>query len=207
MKLVVNKETKVVVLQFEDSQDVFITEEHGIETPILRPEIKPSSFDVIFNAPMCPWEYADKIYAYDNTWFISDEIAYNTLQQNILQDTKQEYLHKVNFWRQEANFGNFTFRGKEISCDALSRSDIDGANGYISLSQAFPITWLGKWKAVDNSYVDITTLEDWKDFYRTMIDNGTNNFIKSQLLKGYIMSCTNISQLKEVSWDFTPPVV
>lgn len=66
--------------------------------------------------------------------------------------------------RNAANFSTFPHAGKAIACDQLSRSDIDGTNGFVSLYGALPPDWPGGWKAVDNTYVPISSVADWEAF-------------------------------------------
>ena len=102
--------------------------------------------------------------------------------------------------RENASVGEFTFLSKQISCDALSRSDIDGTNGYVALFNDFPGGWPGAWKAVDNSYVPITDVAAWKEFYSAMVSQGTANFIKSQTLKSQVDACTTKAQVSAINW-------
>lgn len=102
--------------------------------------------------------------------------------------------------RESASVGEFTFLSKQISCDQLSRSDIDGTNGYVALFNDFPGGWPGAWKAVDNSYVPITDVAAWKEFYSAMVSQGTNNFIKSQTLKAQVDACTTKAQVSAINW-------
>jgi predicted regulator of Ras-like GTPase activity (Roadblock/LC7/MglB family) len=102
--------------------------------------------------------------------------------------------------RESASLGEFTFSTKQISCDPLSRSDIDGTNGYVTLFNEFPGGWPAAWKAVDNSYVPIPDIATWKEFYSAMVSQGTNNFIKSQTLKAQVEACTTKAQVSAINW-------
>lgn len=102
--------------------------------------------------------------------------------------------------RENASIGEFTFLSKQISCDALSRSDIDGTNGYVALFNEFPGGWPGAWKAIDNTYVPITDVAAWKEFYSAMVSQGTANFIKSQTLKAQVDACTTKAQVSAITW-------
>ena len=69
---------------------------------------------------------------------------------------------EINAARLAANFSTFTHGGKAIACDQLSRSDIDGTNGFVALYGSLPPGWPGGWKAVDNTYVAIANVAAWK---------------------------------------------
>lgn len=107
---------------------------------------------------------------------------------------------EINSARLSANYTTFTHGGKTISCDALSRSDIDGANGYISLYGALPGGWPGAWKAVDNTYVVIADIAAWKAFYTSLFAQGNANFTHAQTLKAALASATSVAQVEAISW-------
>ncbi|MDP3228407.1 MAG: DUF4376 domain-containing protein [Acidovorax sp.] len=102
--------------------------------------------------------------------------------------------------RLAANRSTFTHAGKQIACDDLSRSDIDGTNGYITLYNALPPGWPGGWKAVDNTFVPIATVADWKAFYTSMFAAGNANFAKAQALKAQLAAATDGAGVAGVAW-------
>lgn len=106
----------------------------------------------------------------------------------------------INAARLAANFGTFTHGGKVFACDQLSRSDIDGTNGYVALNGALPPGWPGGWKAVDNTYAAITTLAQWKAFYGSMFAAGNANFARAQALKTQLASATTLQQIEGIQW-------
>jgi uncharacterized membrane protein YccF (DUF307 family) len=89
----------------------------------------------------------------------------------------------INAWRLSASYSTFPYGGKLIACDALSRSDIDGVNGYVALNNALPAGFPGAWKATDNTYVTVADVATWKLFYAAMVATGAANFAHSQDLK------------------------
>ena len=117
-----------------------------------------------------------------------------------LAELKEKKKAEITEARAKASQGDFTYEGKLISCDALSRSDIDGTNGYVVSHNEFPGGWPGAWKAVDNSYIALTSVEDWKSFYSAMVTQGVANFIKSQTLKAQVDACTTKAQVSAINW-------
>lgn len=107
---------------------------------------------------------------------------------------------QINAARLAANFTVFTHAGKTIACDQLSRSDIDGMNGFVTLYGSLPPGWPGGWKAVDNTYVAITTVAEWKAFYASMFTQGNTNFAKSQTLKASLAAATTAAQVQAIVW-------
>ena len=107
---------------------------------------------------------------------------------------------QINKWRAEANQTYFTHGGKQIACDALSRSDIDAVAGSVSLNGTFPVGFPGAWKAVDNSYVMLPDVAAFKSMYASMTLQGTINFGQSQTLKATLAAATTIEQVNAVAW-------
>ncbi|MDP3165109.1 MAG: DUF4376 domain-containing protein [Hydrogenophaga sp.] len=117
-----------------------------------------------------------------------------------LNELKAAKNGEINTARLAANFTTFPHAGKVFSCDALSRSDIDGTNGTMTLTNAFPPNWPGGWKAVDNTYIPITTREQWEAFYLSMCATGAVNFAHSQTLKGALEAATTAEQVAAITW-------
>lgn len=107
-----------------------------------------------------------------------------------LDDLKSAKNAQINAARATANTGTFAHGGKTFSCDHLSRSDIDGVNGYAALYGALPPGFPGAWKAVDNTYLPIADLDAWKAFYAAMVSQGAANFAHAQDLKTQLAAAT-----------------
>lgn len=125
----------------------------------------------------------------------------SNLTLDVAKATKYQQIDAA---RLAANLGKFPFAGKEISCDTLSRSDIDGVNGYVATFGTMPPNWLGLWKTTDpfpnETYVEIPTVVEWKTFYRAMYDQGQVNFNHSQALKTRLANCTSIQDVNAIHW-------
>lgn len=117
-----------------------------------------------------------------------------------LGEQKAERHAYVNASRLAANQTSFTFQGKAIAADPLSRSDIDAINGEVANMGTFPTGWPGAWKCLDNSWVPIATPADWHAFYSAMVLQGTVNFAHAQDLKGQIDAATTPEQVAAVTW-------
>lgn len=117
-----------------------------------------------------------------------------------LAELKAAKNAEINAARLAANFSTFTHAGKLIACDQLSRSDIDGTNGFVSLYGSMPPGWPGGWKAVDNTYVSIADVAAWKAFYSSMFAAGNANFAKAQALKTQLDAATTAEQIAAIAW-------
>lgn len=107
---------------------------------------------------------------------------------------------EINAARLAANFSTFQHAGKVFACDQLSRSDIDGTNGYVALYGALPVGWPGGWKAVDNTYTAIADVAAWKAFYSGLFAAGNANFAHAQALKAQLASAQTIEDVEAIQW-------
>jgi hypothetical protein len=89
---------------------------------------------------------------------------------------------------------------KEIRTGNKDMIDLLTTNSYITLMGDFDEDWPGGWKAIDNTYVQITTIEQWKDFFKCMYKTGIANFKKSQLLKAQIEAATTLEEVASINW-------
>jgi hypothetical protein len=117
-----------------------------------------------------------------------------------LEEHKADKNLEINRYRLIANQDTFTFQNKVIACDALSRSDIDGVNGLVSITGALPNNFPNAWKAVDNTYVSIPDRNTWISFYAAMVNQGVANFNYSQQLKTALNAATTVEEVQDIVW-------
>lgn len=115
-----------------------------------------------------------------------------------LADLKAAKNAAINTARLKANQSHFTFAGKQIAVDPLSRSDIDAAHGAILMLGAMPGGWPGGWKAMDNTIVPIADLATWGQFYGAMVAQGTANFAHAQALKAQLAAANTAEEVAAV---------
>jgi len=107
---------------------------------------------------------------------------------------------EINESRLKANRSSFTYQAKQIACDELSRSDIDGVNGEVAITSALPANFPGGWKCMDNTYVSIPDVSAWTDFYLAMVAQGQANFLHAQNLKTQLAAATTKEQIEAIMW-------
>jgi len=117
-----------------------------------------------------------------------------------IEDVKLAKIQYINEQRLLANQTSFTFNGKEVATDPLSRSDIDGVNGEVALTNQLPVTFPNVWKAMDNTYINIPDVATWTSFYKTMVSRGTENFIHAQELKLAVEQASTIQEVENITW-------
>lgn len=117
-----------------------------------------------------------------------------------LQDLKTAKNLYISASRLKANQSTFTFTGKQIAVDPLSRGDIDAVHGIVVLSNGMPDKWVGGWKAVDNTFVSIPDVATWALFYKSMVGQGSINFAHAQDLKAQLAAATTIAEVDAIVW-------
>lgn len=114
-----------------------------------------------------------------------------------LRSAKREH---INAWRAAANLSTFPHAGKEIACDALSRSDIDGVANNIALRGTFPDGFPGGWKATDNTMIPLPDVDAFKAMYDSMTARGTENFNHAQELKVLLAAASTPEEIAAIEW-------
>lgn len=112
---------------------------------------------------------------------------------------------EINAARLQANETHFFFKNKKIACDKVSKDDIVNTSEYISNNNGFHPKWPGGWKAMDNTFVPITTLQEWKDFHSALYDQGIRNFLKAQWLKQQLTKVNTVQEILDISWKTPTP--
>ena len=107
---------------------------------------------------------------------------------------------EINAARLKATFETFEHQGKSVSCDELSRSDIDGINGYVALNGVFPDIWPGAWKCADNTYLPIASIDEWKAFYGAMVAAGSALYAHAQELKTELATAETAEEIAAIMW-------
>ena len=167
--------------------------------PTQPPEHDPATHRAVEVAPVeegGKWRQAFEVVQLTN-----EELAQRAADAVAALDAARDAKNAdINAARLEANFSTFTHGGKVFACDQLSRSDIDGTNGYVALYGALPVGWLGGWKAVDNTYTAIADVAAWKAFYSSMFAAGNANFAHAQALKAQLESAQTIEDVEAIQW-------
>lgn len=132
-------------------------------------------------------------------WVVTDG-GYAPPPERSLSEIKLIKNTEINAARAAANGGTFAHDGKTFACDALSRSDIDGVNGYVALFGALPPDFPGAWKAADNSYLPIADVAAWKAFYASMVAQGAANFAHAQALKAQLAAAETPEAVAAIVW-------
>jgi len=117
-----------------------------------------------------------------------------------ITDMRIEKNAQIDTWRAEANFSTFPHAGKQIACDALSRSDIDGVANHIALFGVFPDGWPGGWKATDKTMLPLADVDAFRAMYASMTTQGTENFNHSQELKARLAATTTPEEIAAIEW-------
>lgn len=96
-----------------------------------------------------------------------------------------------------ANNSGVDFKYKTIATDEKSLEDINAITNYIAITGTKPLT-LTQWKATDNTYVNIDSIEDWKDLIKSIAETFQLNFETAQNKKALLLSVTTQEQLDAI---------
>lgn len=140
------------------------------------------------------------VFIADSWQVIPDGLDEGSQPDESIDDLKAARNNYINMERAKANAGTFGHAGKDFACDALSRGDIDGVNGFVALTGNLPPGFPGAWKAVDNSYLPIPDVSAWTAFYGAMVAAGAEHFAHAQQLKEQLAAATTAEEVAAIVW-------
>jgi len=202
MKLIRNIDTKIVSYMLANTAEITLVSEL-IADGMKALDITSDTHEIVTGVA-APSVFVGGALAFDGEWKVINQELFEKAKATDDTDFERLKLAKnidINTWREKANFKTFTHLGKEISCDRVSRSDIDGVAGYISLFSTFPPDFPGVWKTTDNDYIEMPTIESFKEMFQSMIAAGGINFLRSEQLKGALKLAKKIADLDAIIWE------
>lgn len=101
--------------------------------------------------------------------------------------------------RLTADSDYFVYNGKAIRTADKDMFDLLIADS--RMSKGLPANWPGGWKAVDDTYVPITSIAEWDAFFVAMYDTGVANFRRSQQLKTMLAEATTPEEVAAIKWE------
>lgn len=132
-----------------------------------------------------------------STWISLDSPPGRGTDLDILKAAKND---EIDGMRAAANASSFPFGSKQIACDALSRSDIDGVANHIALCGTFPAGFPGGWKATDKNMLPLPDVDAFRAMYAAMTEQGTRNFNHSQELKTQLAAASTPEEVAAIVW-------
>lgn len=118
-----------------------------------------------------------------------------------LAELKARKAAEITAQRLAADADHFTYNGLSIRTADKDMLDMLIAHARIIMGDGMPPNWPGGWKAIENSYVPISSIEEWRPFFIAMYDTGIANFNRSQQLKARINSATTPEEVAAISWN------
>lgn len=116
----------------------------------------------------------------------------------IIAALKRAKNDAINAWRSAANASTFPHLGHLISCDALSRGDIESVATTIAITGTFPPNFPNVWKTADNAYIPMDTIEKFKAMYANMAGQGVVNFNLSEAMKAALGSASTVADIDSI---------
>ena len=100
--------------------------------------------------------------------------------------------------RLAADADHFVYQGKAVR--SAEKDILDLLIADARWNKGKPANWPGGWLAIDNSYVIISTKEQWDAFFVAMYDAGIDNFMWSQQLKARVLAAQTPDDLATIQW-------
>jgi hypothetical protein len=200
MKAIIQKSNNRVAFLFPDSANVVITE-RGLIRPVHALDVTTATYKVeTVTAP--GFEFVGGQYSWtpEFGWAVFDSEAVSARTAEELAAAKAAKREEINRARLAANRTSFSFMGKDIAVDDVSRSDIDGVSDQVLLTGSFPAGFPNAWKAMDNTYVAIPDIDTWRAFITAMTTQGALNFGRAQQRKAEIDAATTVEQVEAIVW-------
>lgn len=202
MKLIRKIDTKVVLYMFDNDREISLT------TELIAGDIRAldinSEIHEIVTGVAAPSLFVGGALTFDGEWQVVDQAAMDSAtakSAGTLAALKAAKNLQINEWRAQANRSTFSYSGKVIACDELSRSDIDAVAGAVALNGAFPADFPNAWKATDNNYISLPDIGSFKAMYNAMTAQGTLNFARSQQLKSALASAQTAQEINAIKWE------
>lgn len=140
--------------------------------------------------------------AWTQLWDVRDATPEEKIEQVArLEIVRDQRRADIDRWRAEANASTFPHADKQIACDALSRSDLDGVAHHIALFGNFPEGFPGGWKATDKTMLPLADIEAFRAMYASMTAQGTENFNHSQELKAQLVAASTPEEIAAIQWS------
>jgi len=117
-----------------------------------------------------------------------------------LSTLKAQKTAEITQARLAADADHFVYQGKAIRTAEKDMNDLLVSDARISKGVGMPPNWPGGWKAVDNSFVQIASVDEWNAFFTAMYDAGIANFMHSQDLKAKIAAATTPEEVNAITW-------
>lgn len=132
------------------------------------------------------------------------ELVAGSVDDRTLPQIKEAKNREINEARLRANRSGFTFAGKLIASDELSRGDIDAVQAVVARTGALPPGFPGGWKAVNNTMLAIPDVATWDEFYGAMYATGLANFARAQALKAMLAAASTAEEVNAIHWEIQP---
>lgn len=114
---------------------------------------------------------------------------------------KVTYVQGLDAQRRAANQSSFTFAGKQIACDANSRSDIQDVTQTVQLTGSLPASMNNVWPATDGTTVAVPDVATWKQLVLAMFALAPANQAKFLALVAQVKAAANVTQVRAVVWS------
>ncbi len=99
-----------------------------------------------------------------------------------------------------ADSGAFAYADEQFRAGADDVLRLNSINGYISLMNEMPPDWIGAWKTMADTFIELPDVESWKPFYTAFVMKGVTNYLAAQGLKALLAAATTVAEIAAITW-------
>lgn len=165
-------------------------------------EVKP------VDVPTLPWyQWVEGNYPtktsnneWEQTWII--KTLNDEAKEIHIGNLKKAKNAEINMaWKMD-NQSSFNFHGKEVKIDDSIIVEFKLIDSAFNICDGAPPYWPIGYKAMDNTWIPISTLGEWREFYLAFYTHRAKNFLKAQDLKVRLNDeeCNTPARIKSIKW-------
>lgn len=94
----------------------------------------------------------------------------------------------------------FGYAGEQFRAGADDVLRLNSINGYISLMNEMPPGWIGVWKTMADTFIELPDVASWKPFYTAFVMKGVTNYLAAQGLKAQLAAATTAAAIAAITW-------
>lgn len=134
--------------------------------------------------------------------FLWSEQSPQWIETASIEELKSRKRLEITNARIAQDADHFVYMGKEIRTADKDMFDLLVADARIAkcIDTEMPPNWPGGWKAIDNSYLPISTKAAWNAFFIAAYDRGILNFLHSQELKRQLDDAVTAEEISAIKW-------
>jgi hypothetical protein len=139
------------------------------------------------------WLIADAASPFQGGQLIAD-------MSSTLESLRERKTSEINAAWIRADSTAFAYGGEQFRAGPDDVLRLNSINGYISLMNEMPPGWIGVWKTMADTFIDLPDVEAWKPFYTAFVLKGVTNYLAAQGLKARLVAATTADEIAAITW-------